>query len=77
MEDLIHLPIEKLSEIRNVCGCHFTDDNFANPSKKRLKNTAVPSVFDPRIVPLSDELMANFLPTEVLKIPTEGEVFCA
>ncbi|XP_015118082.1 uncharacterized protein LOC107041826 [Diachasma alloeum] len=71
VEDLTSLSIEKHNGIRYVCGCHFTPDQFCHPFRKKLKMTAVPSLFDPRVIPLADELLENFPILNVLKIPIE------
>ncbi|XP_015123507.1 uncharacterized protein LOC107045685 [Diachasma alloeum] len=73
VKDLLHLSVEKLNAIRYVCGCHFTVDQFMTPSKKKLKDTAVPSVFDPRVIALDDGLLENFPLSDVIKIPTAAK----
>ncbi|XP_043284076.1 uncharacterized protein [Venturia canescens] len=60
VEDLVYLPEDKLNNIRHICGCHFTNDQFINSSRKRLKRTAIPTLVDSRVVPLSDALLQQY-----------------
>jgi hypothetical protein len=57
-EDLIHLPIEKLHDLRYVCGRHFENRQFTK-TKTRLKKIAVPKL-QLTMPPLPDELLENF-----------------
>ncbi|XP_048000701.1 uncharacterized protein LOC125237602 isoform X4 [Leguminivora glycinivorella] len=42
-EDLVHIPIEKLHEVRHICGDHFAQRDFGNTGK-RLKKRAYPKL---------------------------------
>ncbi|XP_047535869.1 protein PRRC1-like isoform X2 [Vanessa atalanta] len=57
-EDLIHLPIEKLHELKYICGSHFVPE-FFNTKGNRLLKTAVPTVKLTR-PPLSDDTLNEF-----------------
>lgn len=43
--DLIHLEIEDLRK-KKICSDHFSDNDYANKSKKLLKRTAVPALYE-------------------------------
>ncbi|XP_063822990.1 uncharacterized protein LOC135077147 [Ostrinia nubilalis] len=55
IEDLAYVPIEKLHQLKFVCGGHFTPESF-NAKGTRLKNSAIPTL----------ELSNPILPDEVL-----------
>ncbi|XP_063831054.1 THAP domain-containing protein 5-like isoform X2 [Ostrinia nubilalis] len=55
LEDLAYVPIEKLHQLKFVCGGHFTPESF-NAKGTRLKNSAIPTL----------ELSNPILPDEVL-----------
>ncbi|KAI5639196.1 THAP domain-containing protein [Phthorimaea operculella] len=57
-EDLAYVPIEKLHQLKFVCGKHFEDRDF-NKKKTRLKKYAVPSIHL-NAKPLADEILAEF-----------------
>ncbi|XP_047542006.1 uncharacterized protein LOC125074670 [Vanessa atalanta] len=57
-EDLIHLPIEKLHELKYICGSHFVPE-FFNTKGNCLLKTAVPTVKLTR-PPLSDDTLNEF-----------------
>ncbi|XP_047983966.1 uncharacterized protein LOC125224593 [Leguminivora glycinivorella] len=42
-EDLVHIPIEKLHEVRHICGDHFAQRDFGKTGK-RLKKRAYPKL---------------------------------
>ncbi|CAG4950857.1 unnamed protein product [Colias eurytheme] len=57
-EDLAYVPIEKLHQLKFVCGKHFKESDFKK-KRTQLKKTAIPSV---RLTsaPLSDTILATF-----------------
>ncbi|XP_037296406.1 uncharacterized protein LOC115455259 [Manduca sexta] len=57
-EDLAYLPIEKLNQLKFVCGKHFKNSDFKKKGTQ-LKKTAVPSI---RLTskPLPDSILAEF-----------------
>ncbi|CAH2095213.1 unnamed protein product [Euphydryas editha] len=57
-EDLIHIPIEKLHELKNLCGDHFTFEDF-NKNRTKLKRNAVPTQ-NLWFKPLPDEMFKEF-----------------
>ncbi|VVD01992.1 unnamed protein product [Leptidea sinapis] len=57
-EDLVYVPIEKLHQLKQVCGRHFLTTDF-NRKKTQLRRSAVPSVELTR-TPLADELFIDF-----------------
>lgn len=57
-EDLVYLPVEKLHQLRNVCGDHFEKKHF-NKHGNRLKKFAVPTL-KLSAPPLSDEQLVDF-----------------
>ncbi|CAH0696612.1 unnamed protein product [Spodoptera exigua] len=57
-EELVHLPIEKLHEQRNVCAIHFAKKDF-NKKGNRLKRNAVPTL-NLKVLPLTDAQLAEF-----------------
>lgn len=57
-EDLVYIPIEKLHQLKQICGNHFLSKDFKK-KKTQLKNTAIPSV-GLTVEPLADELFIRF-----------------
>ncbi|XP_037296010.1 uncharacterized protein LOC115449214 isoform X3 [Manduca sexta] len=57
-EDLAYLPIQKLHQLKFVCGKHFINSDFKKKGTQ-LKKTAVPSI---RLTskPLTDSILAEF-----------------
>ncbi|XP_063389910.1 uncharacterized protein LOC134675560 [Cydia fagiglandana] len=57
-EDLAYVPIEKLHELKFICGNHFEDKDF-NKKKSRLIRSAIPSknFYDD---PLPDDMLIDF-----------------
>lgn len=58
-QDLAYTPIEKLHQLRSVCGKHFTDKDFKR-KRTQLKSTAVPSLHLTK--PPLDEATLDFFP---------------
>ncbi|XP_045492469.1 uncharacterized protein LOC123691923 [Colias croceus] len=69
-EDLAYLPIEKLHQLKFVCGKHFKESDFKK-KRTQLKKTAIPSL---RLTsaPLSDTILAEF-PYHLFKEQREDE----
>lgn len=65
-EDLAYIPIEKLHELKYVCGKHF-EDKYFKKKKAQLKKTAIPSI---RLTAkqLSDDILSDF-PCHIFKEP--------
>lgn len=57
-EDLAYIPIEKLHELKYVCGKHFEDKDFKK-KKAQLKKTAIPSISDIETILQCDYLKKN------------------
>ncbi|XP_063387619.1 uncharacterized protein LOC134673552 [Cydia fagiglandana] len=57
-EDLVHIPIEKLHQVRFVCGDHFIAKDF-NKKGNRLKKRAYPKLHL-SAQPLSDHQLKDF-----------------
>lgn len=76
LEDLAYLPIEKLYELKHVCGSHFTRD-FFNEQGNRLLKSAIPTE-NLKNPPLSDDLLLDF-PLHIIgkKKPTKAGICCA
>ncbi|VVD04566.1 unnamed protein product [Leptidea sinapis] len=71
-EDLIHLPIEKLHQLKYICGQHFRPRDFKK-KKTQLRKTAVPSI-NISLNPLTDELMKDFpLHLQQITLSTDHE----
>ena len=61
IEDLVGLPVKKLSTIRFICSCHFKPSEYnLTKSGKRLSKDAIPSIFSPNTVPLSELELQGF-----------------
>ncbi|XP_026333423.1 uncharacterized protein LOC113240358, partial [Hyposmocoma kahamanoa] len=58
IEDLAHMPIEKLNERRHICGDHFEKSHFSK-EMNRLKNIAVPKL-QLSSPPLTDKQLQHF-----------------
>ncbi|XP_063893997.1 uncharacterized protein LOC135117779 [Helicoverpa armigera] len=57
-EDLVYVPIEKLHELKFICGKHFKDNDF-NKKRTQLKKSAIPSI-NLSSMPLSDAILSAF-----------------
>ncbi|XP_052753034.1 uncharacterized protein LOC113519412 isoform X2 [Galleria mellonella] len=57
-EDLAYLPIEKLHQLKFLCGMHF-DRKYFTKMKMRLKRNAVPSI-NLSAPPLPDSILSDF-----------------
>lgn len=72
VEDFVLLDPDTLRTKRAICGCYFQPTDFTNPSKKSLKSYPVPLIIDPKIQPLSNELLKQFGEENETKLETVG-----
>ncbi|CAG5084046.1 Protein of unknown function, partial [Cotesia congregata] len=70
--DLLFLTIEFLSANRFVCSCHFNINDYKIQLRKKLKENAIPSIFEEEIIPLSEEQMKEFPLKNVKIIKTDA-----
>lgn len=68
-KELVDIPIEKLNQLRFVCGSHFEDKDF-NRKRNRLKKFAVPKLN--LGAPLNEEELSEF-PLHMWKNVSLGE----
>ncbi|XP_047998849.1 uncharacterized protein LOC125240854 [Leguminivora glycinivorella] len=67
-EDLLHIPIEKLRQVRFVCGDHFKAKDF-NKKGNRLKKRAYPKL-ELSAQPLTEHQLKDFPQHVASKAPT-------
>lgn len=66
VEDFLQLNSNILHKKKYVCSCHFTIDDYSSSLRVHLKRTAVPSVFDKKTIPISDEKMSQFFSSQII-----------
>ncbi|XP_028033564.1 uncharacterized protein LOC114245550 isoform X2 [Bombyx mandarina] len=57
-EDLAYVPIEKLHQLKHICGKHFRPKDFKK-KRTQLRRNAVPCI-EITAEPLSDEILSDF-----------------